>query len=179
MSHLRRVSGSLIMARTPIYPKSELRARVAAVLCVDAVNYTTPKSFFERNSYFFYDEPRNESRPCSNDHQLKDAVGLLSSTFKAVPPDQWNEKYLKHVFDRVADELSVRWNQEEDSQSDRGTSALSSMQHFLRWALSGGRPGPRLISTMAILGREVSLQRIEDAASSLEAPVVEVKHDSV
>ena len=167
------------MARTTIYPNSELKARAAAVLRVDAVNYTTPKKFFERNSYFFCDEPRNEWRPCSNDHKLKDAVGLLSSNFKAVTSEQWNEKYLKHVFDRVADEIFVRWNQEEGSQSERGTSALSSMQHFLRWALSGGRPGPRLISTMAILGREVSLRRIEDAASSLEAPSVEVKYDSV
>lgn len=31
---------------------------------------------------------------------------------------------------------------------------------------------------MAILGREVSLQRIEDAATSLEALFVEVKNDS-
>lgn len=166
------------MARTPIYPNSELKARVAAVLRVDAVNYTTPKKFFERNSYFFCDEPRNEWSIRSNDHQLKDAIGLLSSNFKAVTAEQWDEKYLKHVFDRMADEIFVRWNQEEGSQSDRGKSALGSVQHFLRWALSGGRPGPRLISTMAILGREVSLQRIEDAASSLEALFVEVKDDS-
>ena len=166
------------MARSPIHPNSELKARVGAVLRVDAVNYTTPKQFFERNSYFFCDEPRNEWTTRSNDHQLKDAIGFLRSNFKAVTPEQWDEKYLKHVFDRIADEISVRWNQEEGSQSDRGKSALSSMQHFLRWALSGGRPGPRLISTMEILGREVSLQRIEDAASSLEALFVEVKDDS-
>ena len=73
--------------------------------------------------------------------------------------------------------MFVQWNH-EGSQSDRGNSTLSSLQHFLRWALSGGRPGPRLISTMAILGREVSLRRIEDAATSLEALFVEVKDDS-
>ena len=166
------------MSRTPIYPNSELKARVAAVLRVDAINYTTPKIFFERNSYFFCDEPRNKWSTGSNDHQLKDAIDLLSSNFKAVTPEQWDEEYLKHVFDRIADEISIRRNQEEGSQTDSGKEGLSSVQHFLRWALSGGRPGPRLISTMAILGREVSLQRIEDAASSLEALSVEVEDHS-
>ncbi|KAK0507848.1 hypothetical protein JMJ35_009737 [Cladonia borealis] len=162
----------------PIYPNSELKARVAAVLRVDAVNYTTPKKFLERNSYFFCNEPRNKWSTGSNDHQLKDAIGLLSSNFKAVTPEQWDEESLKHVFDRIADEILVRGSPEEGSQIDRGNPGLSTVQNFLRWALCGGRPGPRLISTMAILGREVSLQRIEDAASSLEALSVEVKDDS-
>lgn len=166
------------MARTPIYPNSELEARVAAVLRVDAVNYTTPEQFLERNSYFFCDEPRKDWMPGPNDHQLKDAIGLLNSTFRTVTPEQWDERHLKHVFDRVTNDMSVQCDQEEGPQSDKGKLALSSVQHFLRWALSGGRPGPRLISTMAILGREVSLRRIEDAVSSLEAPFVEVKDDS-
>ena len=166
------------MSRKPLYPNSELKARVAAVLRVDAVNYTTPRKFLERNSYFFCNEPRYKWSTGSDDHQLKDAIGLLSSNFKAVTPEQWDEESLKHVFDRIADEILVRACPEEGSQTDRGNPGLSSVQHFLRWALCGGRPGPRLISTMAILGREVSLQRIEDAASSLEALSVEVKDDS-
>ena len=167
-----------MMARKLIYPNSELQARVAAVLHADAVNYTTPKQFVERNSYFFCDEPRKDWMPGPNDHQLKDAIGLLSSTFRAVTSEQWDEKNLKQVFDRMANYMSVQWDQEEGPRNDKGKSALSSVQHFLRWALSGGRPGPRLISTMAILGREVSLRRIQDAASSLEAPFVEVKDGS-
>lgn len=167
-----------MMARTLIYPNSELEARVAAVLHADAVNYTTPKQFLARNSYFFCDEPRKAWMPGPNDHQLKDAIGLLSTTFRAVTSEQWDEKNLKQVFDRIANYMSVQWDQEEGARSDEGKSTLSSVQHFLRWTLSGGRPGPRLISTMAILGREVSLRRIEDAASSLEAPSVEVKDDS-
>ena len=166
------------MARTLICPDTELEARVAAVLREDAVNYTTPKQFLERNSYFFCDESRKDWMPRSNDHQLKDAVGLLNSTFRAVTSEQWDEEHLKYVFDRIANDMSVRWDQEESLRSDKGRSALSTVQHFLRWALSGGRPGPRLISTMAILGREVSLRRIEDAASSLDAPFVEVKDHS-
>ena len=157
------------MSRLPICPNSELKARVAAVLGVDAVNYTTPRKFVERNSYFFCNEPRDKWSTGSNDQQLKDAIRLLSSNFKAVTPEQWDEESLKHVFDRIADETLVRGSPEEDLKTDRGNPGLSSVQHFLRWALCGGRPGPRLISTMAILGREVSLQRIEDAASSLEA----------
>ena len=166
------------MARTLICPNTELKARVAAVLREDAVNYTTPKQFLERNSYFFCDEPRKDWMHRSNDHQLKDAIGLLNSTFRAVTSEQWDEEHLKHVFDRIANDMSVQWDQKESPRSDKAKSALSTVQHFLRWALSGGRPGPRLISTMAILGREVSLRRIEDAESSLEAPFVEVKDDS-
>ena len=162
------------MSRMPICPNSELKARVAAVLRVDAVNYTTPRKFVERNSYFFCNEPRDKWSTGSNNQQLKNAIRLLSSNFKAVTPEQWDEESLKHVFDRIADETLVRGSPEEDSKTDRGNPGPSSVQHFLRWALCGGRPGPRLISTMAILGREVSLQRIEDAASSLEALSVDV-----
>lgn len=36
------------------------------------------------------------------------------------------------------------------------------LYHYLRWALSGGAPGPGIPETMAILGRQESVKRLEE-----------------
>lgn len=68
----------------------------------------------------------------------------------------------------MADTLSKKWGQGYNQRVDLAKASRSSVQHFLRWALTGGRPGPTLMLTMSILGRDVSLKRIEDAATALE-----------
>lgn len=37
------------------------------------------------------------------------------------------------------------------------------LYHYLRWALSGGNPGPGIPETMAILGRAESIKRLDEA----------------
>lgn len=63
--------------------------------------------------------------------------------------------------------LSTKRGQDSDQSVDLAKASRASVQHFLRWALTGGRPGPTLMLTMTILGRDVSLKRIEDAAAAL------------
>lgn len=36
------------------------------------------------------------------------------------------------------------------------------LYHYLRWALSGGNPGPGIPETMAILGRAESIRRLDE-----------------
>lgn len=39
------------------------------------------------------------------------------------------------------------------------------VNQYLRWAVAGGNSGPDIAETMLLLGRDVTLQRLEDAAS--------------
>ena len=39
------------------------------------------------------------------------------------------------------------------------------VNQYLRWAVAGGSSGPGIAETMVLLGRAVTLQRLEDAAS--------------
>lgn len=41
---------------------------------------------------------------------------------------------------------------------------------YLRWALTGGRSGPGTPVTMELLGRDVTLQRLEEAKFELNNP---------
>lgn len=145
-----------------IYSTSELKERIAALLNVDAKNYTTPLQFVERNAHFFFIEPRDKYRHGPNDAGLTENTGRIADHLKASLPEQWDELSLREAFDNMANTLST----ESGPNSEKASRA--SVQHFLRWALTGGRPGPTLILTMSILGRDVSLKRIEDATAVLE-----------
>ena len=40
------------------------------------------------------------------------------------------------------------------------------VNRYLRWAVAGGSPGPGIAETMVLLGRDVTLQRLREAAAS-------------
>ncbi|KAI9831306.1 MAG: hypothetical protein M1819_005080 [Sarea resinae] len=42
------------------------------------------------------------------------------------------------------------------------------LYYYLRWAIAGGKPGPGVAETMVILGREVSVERLREAAEAVE-----------
>lgn len=39
------------------------------------------------------------------------------------------------------------------------------VNQYLRWAIAGGSSGPGIAETLVLLGRDVTLQRLKDAAS--------------
>ena len=93
-------------------------------------------------------------------------------------PEQWNEPNLKETIETMALKLSKKWGQVSNERIDLVKASRASVQHFLRWALTGGRPGPNLMLAMNILGRDVSLKRIEDAVMALEKMTPEAKANS-
>ncbi|KAL6721560.1 Glutamate--tRNA ligase mitochondrial [Lecanora helva] len=150
------------------HPKSrfctndELREKVAALLRVDAANYSTPREFFERNQHFLCVEPRPECVVREGDLVTGSGLEYIGSELSKVSNDQWNEERLKQSFD-----LAVK-KMEEGRTDDFSSGYRKSLQHFLRWALTGGRPGPSIIASLSILGRDESLSRIKDADAILE-----------
>ena len=94
-------------------------------------------------------------------------------------PEQWHEPNLREAFEDMVNTLSKKWGQSFNQNVDLAKASRASVQHFLRWALTGGRPGPTLMLTMSILGRDVSLKRIEDAATVLEKIIFEANESSI
>lgn len=99
---------------------------------------------------------------------MTEKIGTIVDHFREISPEQWNEPSLREAFEKLADGLSAQWDNGSDQTIDLVKASRASVQQFLRWALTGGRPGPTLMLTMSILGRDVSLKRIEDAAAVLE-----------
>ena len=163
--------------RTQICSTIELKDRLTALLKIDAVNYITPKEFFERNIRFFCSQPREAWKPHSDDYLLEDSIDIVKIQFKSVSFEDWSEANLKRAFSQIANVLSAKWDRDStrDSGPDLVKSQIITIQRFLRWALFGGRPGPVLMATMRLLGRDESLRRIGDAATELDAVLTERK----
>jgi len=102
----------------------------------------------------------------------------MKEHFIDVPLEEWDETHLKEAFEKLAEHLSAKRDRDYqlDTRFNRDTDPAKafrvSFQHFLRWALMG-RPGPALMSTMALLGRDVSLHRIEEAVALFDILVTE------
>ena len=95
-------------------------------------------------------------------------TGTIVHHFRDILPEQWDEASVREAFEKLAVVLSRKWTHGSNEEVDLAKTSRASAQHFLRWALTGGRPGPSIMLTMSILGRDVSLRRIEDAATVLE-----------
>ena len=148
------------------------------MLKADAINYTTPTEFVERNSYFFFHKPREEYARGLGDGMLTKNASTVTDNFRKLLPEQWNEPNLKKTIEELALTLSTKWGQGCNERVDLAKASRASVQHFLRWALTGGRPGPTLMLAMNILGRDLSLERIEDAVMILEKMTLEANGSS-
>ena len=109
---------------------------------------------------------------------LIETTGTIIGPFRKISPEKWDELSLKEAFEKMASTLSTKWAQDSNQIIDLAKASRVSVQRFLRWALTGGRPGPTLTLTMSILGRNESLKRIEDAATVLEKMTFEASDGS-
>lgn len=99
---------------------------------------------------------------------MPENTGIIIHHFRDILPEQWDEASVREAFEKMAVVLSTKWTHGSNEEVDLGKTSRASAQHFLRWALTGGRPGPSIMLTMSILGRDESLRRIKDAATVLE-----------
>ena len=135
---------------------------------VDAKNFTSTSEFIERNSHFFFMKPQEKYKSGPGDRVLTENTAIITDHFRKILPEQWGEASLGEAIDNIAGMLSVKAGWSSDQTLDLAKASRASVQHYLRWALTGGRPGPTLMATMSILGRDVSLKKIEDAAAVLK-----------
>ena len=153
--------------RVRLHGDDNLSQKAATLLHADAGNYTTPREFFERNRHFFCIEPRKQYKQRPDDYKLKDSMHLIGNQFKEIPLEKWDEQHLQQAFRSMIEQMLGVWYVEHPA-SEASREIRNAAQHFLRWALTGGRPGPTVIACMGLLGRDVSLSRIEDAAAAFK-----------
>ena len=145
---------------------------------VDAKNFTSTSEFVERNSYFLFIKPQERYKSGPGDRAVTENTAIITDHFQKILPEHWGEASLGEAFDNIAGMLSVKPGWSSDQNLDLVKASRVSVQYYLRWALTGGRPGPTLMATMSILGRDVSLKRIQDAAAVLKRMELEENNRS-
>ena len=154
---------------------TDLKSYVAAILRLDAQRYTTPQDFLQRNSYFFCPLIRSDYIPISNSVKENFPDNILSymrSQFVGIPVDAWTASRLKETLGSIKGSMWETLTQSGEEKSNDNVaeqkSTGKSLIHYLRWAISGGCNGPGIPDTMALLGRDVSLERLEEASVLLD-----------
>ena len=156
---------------------------ISPLLHADAKSYTTAREFLTRNQSFFtvtldrptYTSPA-ESTPIT-------ALQTAAATFTLVPDGLWTiETHRANIAayigtppaTRPASDTTITAAMSPEPSPTPAFKALDKafkkdLYRYLRWALSGGAPGPGIPETLEILGREESVRRIRDA-QRLTAP---------
>ncbi len=144
---------------------------------MDAKNFSTVEDFYQRNAYFFKPVSHDQLKPeyGLNDSihgtpivQLIEAAGLIShidtECWTSIPLQTKISEITKSFTspDISVDEQSLNLETNAAHASPRAFS--KALHSFLRWALAGGMPGPGIADLMAILGRNVTLDRVKAAA---------------
>lgn len=148
--------------------ESELKQRVKALICANASKYTTPQEFFDHHIHFFrpispvpYDIGTKHSRL---DLVIED-VEAINRCIDQIPLIKWTQSELREKSTQVILNLLKAKYPDFDLQKDvTGMKKVSAgVNYYLRWAVTGGRPGPGITFTMELLGRDVTMQRLEEA----------------
>ena len=165
-----------------------LRERVKSTLQYCSSAYRNPQSFFDSYSYFFRDSMSDEylSEPVGDEQtlhakehegkltlsergkllplSLKDIIhhwlGTVDRTLREIPMDQWNISVLQQ---KLLDVFESTEPHPKMVQSDWRRKKIE-IQLFLRWALMANRSGPSNAVAMAILGKKLTLQRLQEAS---------------
>ncbi|CAL5873305.1 uncharacterized protein PFLUO_LOCUS7576 [Penicillium psychrofluorescens] len=173
----------------PILQERTLPEYIAPLLRADAKTYSDAPTFIERNSTFFTTQlsrppytPASTSSTDANDTTPAvpmQALHTAAAALTLVPPTHWTvETHRSNItsYDGSAIASSSEGQEEADSASSAAMNKLfkKELYHYLRWALSASAPGPGIPETMAILGRDESVRRLQDAktlTASLVPPV--------
>ena len=159
--------------RSLLVEGTELRKRVNALLRIDPQNYTTPRDFFDRHAFCF----RQVSRPpyvprtdVAGSSFTTDHVQMISERLGQIPADDWSVDKLEATMGELACDIGglEPKNLRADDVRHEAKFIGNAIGRYLRWALTGGRPGPGIRIVMIVLGQEVTLQRLREANAEVE-----------
>ncbi|KAI2789548.1 Glutamate--tRNA ligase [Penicillium oxalicum] len=154
---------------------------VAPLLRADAKTYTTAEDFATRNSTFFttrIERPTYTPVAVSESADIPQvpmqALHTAAAALTLVPPAHWNiETHRANIamYDGSSATATTS-NGAEVGLPDK--TFKKELYHYLRWALSASAPGPGVPETMAILGREETVRRMQDAKARTQSLVPQV-----
>ena len=128
---------------------------------MEAHFYTTSQEFFDRYAVLFCAMPREEWRARPTDRLSLGDIEFIQIQIGKICQEEWTT-------DRIRDAIGQLTKHFDEKHTARGgetgqRSLRSQSLHYIRWALSGGRPGPSLAATAFILGRDNTLHRLGTA----------------
>ncbi|KAL8974778.1 MAG: hypothetical protein Q9197_000986 [Variospora fuerteventurae] len=148
---------------------NDLKTRLTDVLRGTAKNYTNPKDFFTNYKYFFYDQPPQELHSGDVPEGTRTTLmGLwpqlrtVNATFRDVPLEAWTDDSLKEKASTLVDLISSKLKETSSKE------IYKIIQMYLRYAVARGSSGPPMHTTMAILGRDTCLRRLDELADLLD-----------
>ncbi|KAL8778561.1 MAG: hypothetical protein Q9213_007361 [Squamulea squamosa] len=151
----------------------ELRTCIANVLKHTAKNYTTPQEFFGNYKYFFYDLPLPDFRDDSSEpyavvRDIWDSLTLVNGRLESMDLKDWTESNIKEAISMAGD-IELCYNMDVIAESDRKDirQGYQALQLYLRWGIARGGSGPPMHTTMAILGKDVCLRRLDELSKYL------------
>jgi glutamyl-tRNA synthetase len=143
--------------------KRKLRDVVANMLQADSLPYRSAAEFAEQCS-IFVEVPRL-SKPEVKEVELVNELSVAASTLTLVPDAEWT--YQTHA--ENLKQLDLAKGPDADP-ADR-KKWKTELYHYLRWALLDGARGPSIPHTMAILGRDICVERIGRAAKETQLAI--------
>lgn len=163
-----------------------LRKRIKALLRLDPQNYTTPGEFFNRHAPSLGQLSRPPYVPrtdVAGNSFTTDQVQLISDRIGKITARDWStEKIEETMGDLACDVGGIEpRNLGADDVRDEAKSVGNAVGRYLRWALTGGRPGPGIRIVMIVLGRDVTLQRLQEANAEVQSSSLteRTKHDGI
>ncbi|KAL8923211.1 MAG: hypothetical protein Q9172_003230 [Xanthocarpia lactea] len=153
-----------------------LKKQIATVLKYTAKNYTTSREFFDHYKYYFCDLPlppfRNDSSPkCATIKDFEQNLANIKRSLRDVNTEDWTESTIKELLLMTAKKFEGISRLDVDKKSDEEDEkqAYQALLWYLRWGIARGGSGPSMHTTMAILGKEVCLQRLDELLDRLES----------
>ena len=144
---------------------------------MDSQKFKTPQHFLHGRPHFFYWLKR-EKAPSNFDFKTSkviENIHTIRDRFASLADQNWNEKSLHQVTDDLSQELSqstTGQSSESSVESSERQKAFLDIRRqlnvFLRWAICFGHRGPGLNTTMAVIGREDSLARLQTAIEEVD-----------
>ena len=157
-----------------------LSAYIASVFRADAKSFTSEAQFLERNSFFFRPLVKSSYHPSmtvngstQNPPVATDVLVREARKFQDILAEAWRPETIKQtISDALANLTDVGGTVEPNETAENGLLKQQKARHkefhgYLRWALASGKQGPGMADTMEILGRDVTLHRLSEAARLL------------
>ncbi|OJJ51213.1 hypothetical protein ASPZODRAFT_148537 [Penicilliopsis zonata CBS 506.65] len=158
---------------TPLLQGRTLHEYVAPLIKADAKSYTNAEEFVARNSSFFTSTLNRAPYETSAEPSLVSALHTAAAALCLVPESHWDvESHRINIssYDGSSAVTSISNTSPAPTTDDPEKARVvadkafkKELYHYLRWALTGGAPGPGIPETMAILGRAESINRIQQA----------------
>jgi len=157
VEHVSEAYGDRLETGAPI-----TRDYIALVFHANLQNYLLPAPFVASSSCFFRAPASPDAKLLRqvskylSDHGLTYAalVSDLVARLSAVESGRWTAERLHDVVEAKPDDDRARW---------------AAAMRAVRLALTGGEPGPSVAATMAVLGRDRVLCRLQRAEDQLAA----------